>query len=201
MAEQEIIKINTDDALGFIPKMEEVKLFNLVPENDPILRKQLKEFDFTNPPVDPNEFASTLVETCKNYKGLGLSANQCGFDYRVFVMGANDDFVAFFNPKLISASEEMSHLSEGCLSFPYLFLNITRPTQVQVEYQDFTGETKQATFNGLTARCFLHELDHMDGIVYHDKTKPLALQMGIKKRNKLFSKFKKTQKIINKIKY
>ena len=180
--------------------IEKIETFDLVPEKDPILAQVLPEFDFDNSPINTTDFASSMVETCKKFNGYGLSANQCGFDYRVFVMGANDEFVAFFNPKLISANEDMSHLSEGCLSFPYLFLNITRPTQVEVEYQDFTGETKQATFNGLTARCFLHELDHMDGIVYHDKTKPLALQMGIKKRNKLFSKFTKAQKALTKVK-
>jgi len=75
-----------------------------------------------------------------------------------------------------------------------LFLNITRPESIIVEYQDFTGEKKTAKFSGLSARCFLHELDHMNGIVYTERAKPLALQSGIKKRNKLYGRFRKINK-------
>jgi peptide deformylase len=74
---------------------------------------------------------------------------------------------------------------EGCLSFPLLGLSITRPAIVDVEYQDFNGEKKTATYSGISARCFLHELDHMNGIVYTSRAKPLALQQGMKKRHKL----------------
>lgn len=188
----EMITINTADVLkeiSNIPKPE-IKIFKLVSENDPILKEVMPEFDFNKPPVDPNAFASSLVETCKTNKGYGLSANQCGYRYRVFVMGAEDNYVAFFNPKLIKASEEESYMMEGCLSFPLLGLKISRPAVIEVEYQDFTGEVKQAKFSGLSARCFLHELDHMNGIVYTEKCKPVALAMGIKKRNKIINKIR-----------
>ena len=150
--------------------------------------KELPEFDFTKPPVDANAFASTLVETCKKYNGLGLSANQCGFPYRVFVMGAGDEYVAFFNPKLIKSEGEV-HIEEGCLSWPLLNLRITRPKKIWVEYQTFTGEKKEAIFDGMTARCFLHELDHMNGIMYTSRVKPLALQFGLKKLEKIRRKY------------
>jgi peptide deformylase len=104
-------------------------------------------------------------------------------------MGAGEEYVAFFNPKVISSSGE-SHMVEGGLSFPLLGLSITRPATIDVEYQDFNGETKKATFNGLSARCFLHELDHMNGIVYTSRAKPMALQTGMKKRNKLIGKLR-----------
>ena len=148
----------------------------------------MPEFDFKNPPVNPNEFASSLVETCKHHRGYGLSANQCGFSYRVFVMGTGDDFVAFFNPEIINVSKETVHLAEGCLSFPLLGLHITRPAEIGVRYQDFNGEWKGATFSGISARCFQHELDHMNGIVYTERVKPLALEQGMKKRNKILKK-------------
>ena len=141
----------------------------------------------SNPPVNPNEFASTLVETCKHNNGIGLSANQCGFKHRVFVMGANDDYVAFFNPRLIEAAGEV-HMLEGCLSFPLLGLRITRAKEIVVGYQDFNGKQHVAKFNGISARCFLHELDHMNGILYTDIVKPLALQSGLKKLNKTVKK-------------
>lgn len=177
-------------------KQEEIKTFQLVNPDAPILYTKLNDFDFTNPPVNPGEFASSLVETCKKHNGLGLSANQCGFPHRVFVMGNDDNYIACFNPKLVSVEGE-THMPEGCLSFPLLQLNITRPKTITVEYQDWNGEIHTQTFTGLTARIFLHELDHMNGIVYTDKVKPLALQSGLKKLEKLKRKFYKMKQATN----
>lgn len=184
----EVIKFNTEELVTKPVQIEKPKTFALVSENDPILREIMPEFDFTNPPVNPNEFASTMVETCKQHHGIGLSANQCGFKYRMFVMGAENNYVAFFNPSIVLKSHKEVHMMEGCLSFPFLGLRITRPEEIAVTYQDFNGEWKEATFAGISARCFQHELDHMNGIVYTDKVKPLALQQGVKKRNKVLKK-------------
>jgi len=185
----EIFKFDTE--AEDTSKFQQIKLFPLVDSKDPILQEILPEFEFANSPVNPITFASQLVETCKYYNGLGLSANQCGFRYRVFVMGAGSNYVAHFNPKIISMSENLVHMQEGCLSFPFLFLNITRPDTIQVEYQDYHGEIKQAKYSGITARCFLHELDHLNGIVYTSKAKPLALKTGKQKRDKLVMRMKK----------
>ena len=184
----DIIKFNTEEALKISPPSVQPKIFGLVSEDHPILKEVVPEFDFTNPPVNPNEFASSLVETCKAHHGLGLSANQCGFNYRVFVMGAEDNYVAFFNPELINISKEEIHMVEGCLSFPFLALRITRPSEIGIRYQDFNGEWKGATLSGISARCFLHELDHMNGILYTSHAKPMALQSGMQKRNKLMKR-------------
>jgi peptide deformylase len=196
----DIIKFNTEDSLKIqtSPEPVRVPIFNLVSEKDSILNQVLPEFDFNNPPVDPNEFASSLVETCKKYNGYGLSANQCGFPYRVFVMGAGDDYVAFFNPSIVLKSKKEVHMAEGCLSYPLLQLKITRPEEIAVTYQDYTGEWKQATFTGMSARCFQHELDHMNGIVYTSRAKPLALQQGMKKRGKINNMLAKTQNSLSK---
>ena len=149
---------------------------------------EMPEFDFDNKSINSNVFASTLVETCKKLGGFGLAANQCGFNHRVFVMGTGDDYIACFNPKLISTEGE-AHMAEGCLSFPLLELRVTRPKKITVEYQDWNGEKHTTSFDGLTARIFLHELDHMDGIVYTSRVKPLALQSGIKKLEKIKRKY------------
>ena len=186
----EIIRFNTEDAVKMQPvKPILAKTFSLVKETDPILKEEIPEFDFNNLTINPNEFASTLVETCKLHKGYGLSANQCGFRHRVFVMGHGEEYVAFFNPKVIASRGEI-HMAEGCLSFPFLGLHITRPSEIDVEYQDFNGEKRTATFVGISARCFLHELDHMNGILYTERVKPLALQSGMKKRNKIMKLLK-----------
>jgi peptide deformylase len=193
MSDTLIINTESDQVKQSIP------IFNLVNEDDPILREVLPEFDFANPPVNPAEFASSLVETCIANRGYGLSANQCGFRHRVFVMGHGTEYVAYYNPKIISLSEETTHMAEGCLSFPLLELKITRPSGIVVEYQDYNGETKKVNYVGLSARVFLHELDHMNGIVYTDKCKPLAMKMAKQKRlkmKKLVDRYQKAQKKI-----
>jgi peptide deformylase len=202
----EIITFNTEKAVehGLQQNLNQgpkAPTFKLVAETDLILKEVMPEFDFANAPVNPNEFASSMVETCIQNKGYGLSANQCGFRYRMFVMGAGDDYVAFFNPKVVMASEKQAHMMEGCLSYPFLGLMITRPETINVEYQDYNGERKTTSFSGISARCFLHELDHMNGVVYTSRVKPLALQSGMKKRNKvkqLIEKAKKAGALIEK---
>ena len=186
MNNDDIVLYNTEDKVaGSQPGIE---TFDLVDATDPVLHKALPEFDFENAPINPNDFASSLVETCRKHNGLGLSANQCGFEHRVFVMGAGNDYIACYNRKVIETKDE-AHMKEGCLSFPLLMLRITRPKTIKVEYQDFTGEKRQATFDGLSARIFLHELDHMNGIVYTSRVKPLAFQFGLKKLNKIRRKY------------
>ena len=186
----EVLKFNTESWKEDLDKKakEHIPLFPLVPETHGALKQKTVAFDFANPPVNANEFASSLVETCRQYNGLGLSANQCGFNYRVFVMGAGENYVAYFNPKILEVSKEEEHLDEGCLSFPALFIKVTRPSKIKVEYQDFNGETHVKEFHGMTARCFLHEYDHMEGITFDSRAKPMALALAKKKRIKLFSK-------------
>lgn len=179
--ENDVVVFDTEKHTQLI--QQHIETFDLVAEDDPVLREAIKEFDFDNAPINPADFASSMVETCIKNGGYGLSANQCGFKHRMFVMGAGSEFVAFFNPKVVKTKDEV-HMQEACLSFPMLGLTITRPKEIWVEYQDFNGEKKEAHFAGLSARCFLHELDHMDGIVYTSRAKPLALQSGIKKRDK-----------------
>jgi peptide deformylase len=188
----EVILYNTEEE-SKVKRATPIQTFELVPPHSPILRQNLPFFDFENPPVNPVEFASALVETCKKYNGLGLSANQCGFNCRVFVMGSGDEYVAYFNPEILQYEGE-SHMHEGCLSFPLLNLAVTRPKTISVSYQDFEGKTHYKTFDGITARCFLHELDHMNGILYTDRVKPLALEFGMKKVKKLQTKLHKALK-------
>jgi len=195
----DIISFNTNELAKNKPKEVKIPTFKLVSEGSDILYEEMPIFDFNNPPVNPTDFASSLVETCKINRGLGLSANQCGFKHRVFVAGHGDDYVAYFNPKVISMSETKDISVEGCLSFPHLFLNIIRPQWVFVEYQDYKGESHQTQFEGLTARVFLHEYDHMNGIAFESRAKPLALKSGLEKRAKLFHKMEQAQKQLSKM--
>jgi len=191
-----VLTINTEKQST---NVERKNILSLVRELDPILSETIPEFDFTNPEYNAVEIASDLVETCKHYKGLGLSANQCGLRHRVFVAGFGENFVAFFNPKVISVGKENVHMSEGCLSYPHLFISITRPDSVHLEYEDFNGEKKQGIYTGLTARIILHELDHLNGVTFTKKAKPLALKCAVEKRQKLYKSFEKSTNKMSKV--
>jgi len=192
----DVFKINTEEIASGV-QQPTIETFDLVADSDPILREVMPEFDFENAIVNPTDFASSLVETCKKNQGIGLSANQCGFRHRVFVMGAGDEYVAHFNPKIVETEGE-AHMLEGCLSFPLLGLRITRPATITVEYQDHNGEKHTTKYAGISARCFLHELDHMNGIVYTDRVKPLALKSGVNKRNKVIKRMAQYQSLLMK---
>jgi len=197
----DVITFNTESSVNNQGNyVQQVDILSLVDENDPCLRSRSVEFDFVDPPVDPVEFASQLVETCKIKGGYGLASNQVGVLLRVFVMGSDNEYVAMFNPKIVSKSEKESLIAEGCLSFPMLALKISRSDEIVVEYQDFKGEHHTTELHYLSAHVFQHELDHLDGICYTDRAKPMALKMGMKKRgkfNKLVDRYNAAQNRLN----
>jgi len=189
----QILKLNTVD-----PKYQqekEVEPFPLFDENHPMMKQRIPEYDITllpNPVM--THTINRLKMTMKLYNGLGLSANQCGVFERVFIVGNEEIVIVCINPKLIKASDDLIKDNEGCLSFPGLFLKVERASSVEVEYYDYQGKKYNTTFTGLTARCFLHELDHMNGITMDKHVKPLALKMAKEKQGKLFKKVKRLQR-------
>ena len=119
-------------------------------------------------------------------KGLGLSAPQIGKPYRVFVIGYdNSNKQVFFNPEIIYTSEEEEDHLEGCLSFPRLFFKVSRPKQIKVKYQHISGEWRENEYHGLTARCILHENDHLNGICFIERVGKTTLMMAREKERKL----------------
>lgn len=185
-----IITINTDEGQTALKIKEDGKILDLVSEVDPILQEPTKEFVFdVEGKEKAKELAKNLMATLKKYQAYGLAANQCGIPYSVFAVGGGKDYFVFFNPKIVSVAKEECMIQEGCLSFPALILNISRPKSIKMEYQDEEGNHKTVEFDGLTARTVLHEYDHLQGITFLERTKPLALKTGIKKRDKQFRKY------------
>ena len=161
----------------------------LVGSNDPILRQKIEPFDFENPPMNPVELANDLIETMNRHNGVGLSANQIGLPYRVFVMRSSPEAFVCFNPRIIDQSSEVVQLEEGCLSYPMLFLPIKRPKLIKVRYTSYTGETFTRKFDGITSRCFQHEMDHMNGTVFTTRANLYHLEKA-KKNAALLSRRK-----------
>lgn len=132
------------------------------------LKNPCNRFDFENPQVDPIEIAKFLSETMLANNGIGLAANQVGLPYRVFVI-KSQPIICAFNPRIVDYLGEEIYLEEGCLSFPGLTVKIKRPEGVRVRFTQPNGETITKEYHGLTARCFQHELDHLDGIIFYER--------------------------------
>lgn len=144
-------------------------ILSLVPQTDPILRTPTQPFDFDNPPMDPVALFEDLKQTMLHNKGLGLSANQVGIPYAVFVFGnplEPDSVAAAFNPKIVDVAGEPYYMEEGCLSFPHLFIKVKRPPVIRVRYTTQHNVTDTIKFEGMTARIFLHETDHLNGLTF-----------------------------------
>lgn len=168
------------------------EVYPLVDRFDEVLNSGAgSNFNFENPPVDPKSLAVGMIRTMMKHGGVGLAAPQCGLVHRMFVMGApNGQGYACFNPKIISHTGSTA-FEEGCLSFKGMYLNITRPESVEVEYQDMTGKVHTEKFGGLTARTFLHELDHLNGVVYTAHVSKYVLD---KAKSKVKTNLKKLEK-------
>lgn len=158
-------------------------IYDLVKSSDPILRQELKTFDFNSPEIDPVELSNNLIETMHHYKGVGLAANQCGLPYRVFVMKSDPNFVCF-NPKIVMPSEEEIVLEEGCLSYPGITVKVKRPKHIRARFTTPSGQTTTKTFTGMSARIFQHEMMHLEGKTFRNFVSRLNLEMAIKKAKK-----------------
>lgn len=135
-----------------------------------VLHKRAKAADFQYP-VQNQQLIKQMFDFMHKENGIGLAAPQIGISKRIFVMsvyGVNRDC---FNPEILQDGAELAEFEEGCLSFPGESCKIKRPDTIIVRYQNYAGEWAQASLTGLEARCFQHELDHLDGITMHDRTK------------------------------
>jgi len=174
-------------------KMKKDTIYELLPPTDPRVLSSIVPFDkdtfLKQESISTQQFVRNMFATMHRYGGIGLSANQVGKPYRMFIMGGqpqieNGKVYACFNPKIIKASEETVRFKEGCLSFPFLFLDIERPQRVEVEFLDENLDKKTYQMDGIMARCFQHELDHMNGIVFTEKVSKMKYDMSMKKRDK-----------------
>jgi peptide deformylase len=97
---------------------------------------------------------------------------------------------ALFNPKLITESQEQQESEEGCLSFPGLLFNVKRAENIIVEFLDRNKKSYIIRLDGIDARCFLHELDHLNGICFTSRISKLKLDIALKKQRKKYGRTK-----------
>lgn len=172
--------------------IDDLKLIHFA---DQVMTTKPPLFNFEKEGVEKaEELTDVLHKKMMQLNGFGLSANQVGIAFRMFVFGNADQRFAIFNPTVVGVSKEESTMEEGCLSFPEFFLTLRRPEKVTVDYQNEKGETQLKTFSGVAARIILHEYDHMEGInfTYHASNFKLKYTLGkmAKKQKKLLRRTK-----------
>ena len=160
----------------------------LVKPNDPVLLKPCERFSFEDPPIDPFELVEEMKKVMIENKGIGLSANQVGLPYQVFLMGhfnQPDEILACFNSNIVDRYGEEFYTEEGCLSFPGLFIKIKRYSNIRIRFANETGNVETHVMDGIAARVAQHEYDHGQGITYQSLASRLHLQQAKKQKEKL----------------
>ena len=141
-------------------------ILQLIPNTHPILHERVKP---CSKDLDRPEMSRILKENMRHYEGVGLSANQIGIGERVFVMILNmetEETITCFNPRIIKRYDDNVWCEEGCLSFPDKIINVQRPDRIVVKYEDEDKKDHKIKLSGMAARVFLHEFDHLEGIVF-----------------------------------
>ena len=176
----------------------------IVAYGDPVLRKVAVEINADYPEL--NTLIANMKETMYNASGVGLAAPQIGKAIRLFLIDASPfaedkelskkdrDVLegfnrVFINAKILKEEGEEWGFNEGCLSIPDVREDVYRKPEITIEYQDENFKTHTETLNGLAARVFQHEYDHIDGILFTDKLSSLKKRL-IKKKLDNISKGK-----------
>ena len=172
----------------------------LLPPTDPRVQSaiapfndvMLKEFGFK----DRKELVDDMFSVMKKYGGIGLTANQVGLPFNMFVLGdvpqiENGLKMACFNPMIMSVGEEEVMMKEGCLTYPWIFLSIKRPRKCVGKYVDENGVVKEATMDGMVSRIYQHEYEHTLGRVFLEKVSKLKLDMARKRAVKAINRAKR----------
>lgn len=176
----------------------------IVAYGDPILRKVGKNIDADYPELE--KLIANMRETMNNAQGVGLAAPQIGKAIRLFLIDASpfsdDEDLSeedrntlntfkhvFINAQILTETGDEWSFNEGCLSIPDIREDVFRKEQITIEYQDENFNKQTKTLNGLAARIFQHEYDHIEGILFTDKLSTLKKRL-LKKKLENISKGK-----------
>ena len=151
----------------------------------PVLKKIAEEIEPDYPGLQ--QLIADMFETMYHSEGVGLAAPQINKSIRLFVIDA-DPFQetypeakgfkkVFINPEIVEVSEEKWTFREGCLSLPDMNEDVERPAKVTVNYLDENFVEHEEEFDGICARVFQHEFDHLEGKVYVDRVAPMRKMM------------------------
>ena len=141
----------------------------LIAHDNPILHRKAKHF---NPRIPEFDLRGTIIQMfilMKEQGGIGLAAPQVGLNKRMFIMLVEGEEFVCINPTILKASKDTETVIEGCLSYPGKNVAVERSKSVKVRFLTPKGLSRQMTLRGIKARCFQHELDHLNGITIPDR--------------------------------
>ena len=141
-------------------------ILNIIKEGDSVLRKKCRPVEEITPRILP--LLDDMHDTLEKAQGVGLAAPQVGVLRRIVIVEIEDKKYEMINPEIIETKGKQEEI-EACLSVPEKFGLVKRPQWVKVRATDRNGKVYEVSGNGLMARCFCHELDHLDGTLYIDK--------------------------------
>ncbi|MHB1125977.1 MAG: peptide deformylase [Bacillota bacterium] len=141
-------------------------VYRILEIGDPVLREKAKEVPKMTSSI--HKLLDNLAETMYDAKGVGLAAPQIGVSKRVVVVDIGDNLIELINPEIVEQEGTETEM-EGCLSVPGVQGEVKRAARVTVSGWNREGQTVILTGEGLLARAFQHEIDHLDGIIFVDK--------------------------------
>lgn len=163
----------------------------------PILKRVAKPIESNHEKLD--ELIANMWETMYNADGVGLAAPQIGESLRIFIVDTKQTYkeedkdqgikTVFINAEKIDEDGEFWPYEEGCLSIPHIRGEVERQKILKIKYVDENFEEHTKTFDGINARVVQHEYDHLEGVLFLDKLKPLKKRM-IKRKLEIIKKGK-----------
>jgi len=140
---------------------------------DAILRKTAKPVSQFND--DLKKLADDMAKVMYQDDGVGLAAPQVSISQRIFVVGLGDGkYKVYINPEITFYSKDKAVNEEGCLSFPDIFGDVTRPKKVHIKYQDLDGKKYKEKLKGFEAIVVQHEFDHLNGVLFIDRAEKIT---------------------------
>ena len=144
---------------------------------------------------DIKNLLEDMLQVMYRSNGIGLAAPQVGILKRLIVMDCSEkntkkEPLKFVNPEILNLSSDKSEFEEGCLSLPTQYAKVERPSNIEVEYKDESGNKYRKSFSGIQATCLQHEIDHLNGKLFVDHISKL-------KKNRIIKKLEKIKKTKN----
>jgi peptide deformylase len=148
----------------------------IVTYGDPVLREKTHPVEDIN--QDVKDLVADMIATLKQAEGLGLAAPQVGESKRIFItdlsaLDLSEKMRVYINPEILETSGEIV-LEEGCLSFPGIYQNISRPEKIKIRAMGIDGRQFELEISGMLARVVLHENDHLEGKLFIDYLSPIS---------------------------
>ena len=168
-------------------------LLPIIKYGSSLLRKKAFDIDLGD---SFTEIGSNMMNTLKNAEGIGLAGPQVAVLKNIFIIDTtpiqNDEIEPiekiYINPEIINYDSDNAYYNEGCLSIPGINEDVIRPSQIEVRYRDENFDIQEEILEGITARIYQHEYDHLQGMLFIDRLSAIRRKMIAKKIKQIIIK-------------